>query len=93
MFHDISILSILYNMGEVCYNQSSTKQRETEKERFTVVCMSTLSSKPENRSFCVVVLTSTGEKCTKMHAARAVQHDHFFLFKPIILLLYGVVVS
>ena len=40
MFHDIFILSVLYNMGEVCYNQIGTYGFDSrrEKERFTVVC-------------------------------------------------------
>ena len=40
-----------------------------------------LSSKPENWSFYVVVLTSTGEKCTKMRAAR-VARSFFPLLSP-----------
>ena len=40
-------------------------------QSLSVNCLSTLSSKSENWSFCVVVLTSTGEKWRKMRAARA----------------------
>ena len=38
VFHDISILFVLYNMGKVSYNQigKDLKQRE---RRFTVVCL------------------------------------------------------
>ena len=35
---------------------------------------------------------STGEKCSKMHAACAL-HDHFGSFNLIILLFFGVVVA
>ena len=64
---------MLYNMGEVSYNQIGTYAFELSKEREGKIhcCLSTLSSKPENWSFYVVVLTSTGQKCTKMRAARA----------------------
>ena len=39
MFHDASILCMLYDMGKVCYNQIVMYGFETkgEKERFTVV--------------------------------------------------------
>ena len=40
--------------------RTDLKQREREGEIHC--CLSTLSSKPENWSFCVVVLTSTAEK-------------------------------
>ena len=40
MFHDVSILFMLYNMDELCCNQIGMYGFEAlrEKERFTVVC-------------------------------------------------------
>ena len=59
-----------HNMGEVCNNRIMYRfEAKRGKER--LLCLSTLSSKPKNWSFYVVVLTSAGEKCTKMRAARA----------------------
>ena len=70
VFHVVSIWFMSYNMGEVCNNRIMYRfEAKREKER--LICLSTLSSKPENWSFYVVVLTRTGEKCTKMRAARA----------------------
>ena len=42
MFHDVSILFMLYNMGEVSFNEIGTYGFEAKKakERFTVVCLS-----------------------------------------------------
>ena len=39
MFHDVSILFMLYNMGKVCYNQIRIYgfEAKREKERFTVI--------------------------------------------------------
>ena len=72
MFHDVSILFMLYKIGEVFYNQIRTYgfAEKRNNKRFTAF-LSMLSSKPENWSFYVVVLTSTGEKCTKMLVAPA----------------------
>ena len=69
MFHDVSTFFILYNMGEVCYNQIGTYgfEAKREKERFTAVCPRCRQNWP----LYVVVLTSAGEKCTKMCVARA----------------------
>ena len=93
MFHDVSTLLKLYNMGEVCYKQIGTYgfEGKREKERFTVVCPR-CRQKPENWSFCVVVLSNTRDKCTKMPATRSAR-SFFFLFQPIILLLFDVVVA
>ena len=67
MFHDVSTLFKLYNMGAVCYNQIGTYGFEANREKESIHCyLSTLSSKPENWSFYVVALTSA-----KMRAARA----------------------
>ena len=79
MFRDISILFTLYSMGEVSYNQIGTYGFEVqrEKERFTVVCPRCRQNL-KNWSFYVVVLTSTGEKCTKMRAAREARSLFFF---------------
>ena len=39
MLHDVSILAVLYNLGEVCYNQIRTYGfEEKREERFSVVC-------------------------------------------------------
>ena len=59
MFHDVSILFMLYKIGEVFDNQNRTNGFEQK-----IHCLlSMLSSKPENWSFHVVILMSTREKC------------------------------
>ena len=58
---------MLYNMGEVSYNRIGTYGFEVKRENeFVNVVVKTLKL----IIFEVVVLTSTGEKCTKMRATR-----------------------
>ena len=69
MFHDVSILFMLYNMAVVCYNQMLGMygfEAKREKERFTVVCPLCR----QNLKISHFKLYGT-EKCTKMRAARA----------------------
>ena len=49
MFHDVFILFMLYDIGEVCYNQIGTYGFEAKREKKRIhCCLSTLASKPEN---------------------------------------------
>ena len=70
---------IIYNIGEVCCNWICTDgfQVKSETERFTVVCPCWRQNR-KFRHFTLVVLTITGDNCSKMRSARAARSFWFF---------------
>ena len=73
----------------------SRRQREMKMARVATLELATRqvkkSQEKSRQSFHVVVLTSTGQKCSKTRATRAARA--FWCFQPIILLLFGVSVA
>ena len=77
--YDYSIVFILYNIGEVSCNWICTDgfQVKSETERFTVVCPRCRQNRKFGH-FTLVVLTITGDNCSKMRSARAARSFWFF---------------